>query len=206
MVLVMDPATSDVLAMANVPNFNPNTYWKFKPRDYRNRSVTDCFEPGSTMKVFTIGAALQRGSVKPDEIIDCENGRLAIGRHHINDSHRGLGKIPLSEVLIHSSNVGAAKLGMALGKPGLHQALRDLPGESRCSLRDYKRWSDVGLATVSFGQGLSVTTLQLGAALCSVANGGIWRKPRMVKSLRSERVRDLERFDVDAGRRVMKSL
>ena len=70
MVLVMDPKTSDVLAMANVPNFNPNTFWKFKPRDYRNRTVTDCFEPGSTMKVFTVGSALQQSAVKPDELID----------------------------------------------------------------------------------------------------------------------------------------
>lgn len=215
MVLVMDPRNSDVLAMANVPSFNPNTYWKFKPRHYRNRSVTDCFEPGSTLKVFTMGAALQKSAVKPDELIDCENGRMAIGRHHINDSHRGLKKIPLKEVLVHSSNVGAAKLGMALGKEGLFQSLAgfgfgrktgiDLPGESRCLLRNPKRWSDVGLATISFGQGVSVTITQLGAALCSVANGGFWRRPRIVQALRSENGRDIRRFEADPGRRVLDS-
>ncbi|MBW2700492.1 MAG: transpeptidase family protein [Deltaproteobacteria bacterium] len=213
MVVVMDPATSDILAMANVPNFNPNMYWTFKPSSYRNRSVTDCFEPGSTMKIFTIGAALQEGVVKPGELIDCEKGRLAIGRHHINDSHRGLGKIPLREVLVHSSNVGTAKLGMALGKPGLHRSLKnfgfglrtgvDLPGESRCILRPFSRWSDVGLATISFGQGISVTPLQMTSALCSVASGGILRRPRILKALLSEQSREREQFEPDVGRRVL---
>jgi cell division protein FtsI (penicillin-binding protein 3) len=213
--IVMEPASGRILALANTPGFNPNTFWKFKQADYRDRAVTDCYEPGSTMKVFTMAAALSEGVVTLGEKIDCHHGSLKIGSHTIHDSHRGgFGLLGPTEILVHSSNIGMAEIGGRLGRKRLYQALKrfgfgrrsgiDLPGESRCRLRKPGGISDVGLATISFGQGVSVTPLQLITALCSVANRGVWMRPLIIDEIHGPGGELLQKFEPDPEGRVMK--
>jgi cell division protein FtsI (penicillin-binding protein 3) len=212
--IVIDPASGEVLAMANVPLFNPNTFWRYGPHRFRNRAVTDCYEPGSTLKVFSMAAALQAGAVRPGEMINCGRGRLEVGEHVIHDSSpKKHERLRLSEVLVHSSNVGMARVAERLGKQGLWQGLRrfgfgrrtgvDLPGESRCVLRRAETWSDVGLATISFGQGISVNPLQMVAALGAVANGGVWMRPIVVREIRGPRDELLQKFEPEPAGRVL---
>jgi cell division protein FtsI (penicillin-binding protein 3) len=217
--VVIKPRSGEILAMANVPLFNPNTFWRYArsaPQRFRNRAVTDCYEPGSTMKVFTMAAALQQGVVEPGESIDCGRGRLEVGDHIIHDSSgKKHDRLLLGEVLVHSSNVGMAHIAERLGKSGLWGGLRrfgfgrrtgvDLPGESRCVLRQPDSWSDVGLATVSFGQGVSATPLQLVTALGAVANGGVWMRPLVVKEIRGPRDELLQKFEPEPAGRVLDS-
>lgn len=188
MLIALDPATGEILAMASWPPFNPNA-----PRrgaEMRNRTVTDSFEPGSTVKTFTIAGALERGALQPLDPIDCGNGRLAIGAHVIHDS-KPHGWAGPSRVLAVSSNVGAARIAARLGREGLHETLRDfgfgersqvgLPGEVRGQL-PFPR-SEIGLATQSFGQGHSATALQITNAMAAIANGGLLMRPLFVKRI-----------------------
>jgi cell division protein FtsI (penicillin-binding protein 3) len=212
--VVTDPATGEVLAMANVPDFNPNVYAKARPSEWRNRAVTDCYEPGSTMKVFTMAAALQNNVVGLNERIDCQQGRLELGGHVINDTHSEKSwLLTAKEILVHSSNVGAAKIGLRLGKERLFQALNrfgfgaktgiDVPGETGCVVRPAAKWSDVGTATVSFGQGISVTPLQLIAAVGAVANGGVWMRPLVVREIRDPKDQVIQKFEPQPSGRVL---
>jgi len=212
--IVMDPSSGEILAMANVPLFNPNTFWRYAPHRFRNRAVTDCYEHGSTMKVFSMAAALQAGVVRPGELIDCGRGRLEVGDHVIHDSSpKKHARLPLSGVMVHSSNVGMANVAERLGKQGLWQGLRrfgfgrrtgvDMPGESRCVLRRPEAWSDVGLATISFGQGVSASPLQMVTALSAVANGGVWMRPLVVKEIRGPRDDLLQKFESEPAGRVL---
>ena len=213
MAVVADPHTGEILAAAVRPTFNPNVYWRSRPEQRRNRIVTDCFEPGSTMKVFTMAAAMKRGLVEPDDKIDCEGGNLRVADHVIHDAHRGLGLITATDVLVHSSNVGIAKIGMLIGKQGLYEELSrfgfgrktgiDLPGEVGCSMRPHRTWSDVGLATISFGQGISVSVIQLVAALNAVGNGGVWLRPLLVKRIQDASGRVEEQAEPDPHGRVI---
>jgi cell division protein FtsI (penicillin-binding protein 3) len=186
--IALDPRTGEILAMASFPPFNPNA-----PRrraELRNRAVTDSFEPGSTMKTFTVAGALDQGVLRPLDPIDCGNGALAVGGHVIHD-HEALGWVGASKVLSVSSNVGAARIGARLGKEGLREAHSrfgfgertgvGLPGEVRGQL-PFPR-SDVALATQSFGQGLTATALQITAAMSAIANGGLLVRPAIVKRI-----------------------
>ncbi len=183
--VALDPATGEVLAMASDPPVNPNS-----PRggqELRNRAVTDAFEPGSTIKTFTIAGALERGVLKPGDPIDCGAG-YTVGGHVIHD-HKDIGWVGPAKVLAASSNVGAARIGARLGKQGLNEVLTafgfgeragiDLPGERRGQL-PFPR-ADITLATQSFGQGLTATPLQVVAAMAAIANGGVLMKPLLVK-------------------------
>jgi cell division protein FtsI (penicillin-binding protein 3) len=186
MAVALDPGTGEVLALASYPVANANA-----PRTadrIRNRPVTDSFEPGSTVKTFSIAAALDAGALSPREAIDCGTGRWAIGSHVIHD-HEGLGWTGPSRVLAQSSNVGAAKIAAKLGKERLHAGLlafgfgeksgAGLPGEVRGQV-PFPR-SDIALATQSFGQGLTGTALQITNAMAAIANGGVLLRPRIVK-------------------------
>lgn len=188
-VVVMDPATGDVLAMASYPTFDPNRPSDFKVGHRRNRAVTDHYEPGSTVKAFTIAGALARGSISPNARIDCEEGAMAIGEDVIHDTAKHAMMTP-AKILAKSSNIGAAKIGDSMGKKGLFRTLRafgfgrkfalSLPGETKGILRHYSDWYELDAATIAFGQGMSVSTLQLAAATAALANGGKLMKPRIV--------------------------
>jgi cell division protein FtsI (penicillin-binding protein 3) len=186
MLVAMDPRTGEVLALANAPAFNPNA-----PRagaSLRNRAILDTFEPGSTFKVFTIAGALDAGSVHPNDLIDCEGGRYRVGGHTIHD-HHGLGVAPLAKIVAASSNVGAAKVGARLGRERLHKTLLafgfgervglGLPAEPRGQV-PYPR-AEVSLATMSFGQGVTASALQITSAVAAIANGGMLMKPILVR-------------------------
>lgn len=195
-VVVMDPMTGEILALANYPTFNPNAPGGAEPATRRNRAVTDRFEPGSVVKTFTIASALAARAIGPSQQIDCENGAMRIAGAVIHDTHRHE-KLTPSEILVHSSNIGTAKIGAALGRPGLYRGLRqfgfgartdiELPSETEGVLRHYKGWYEADAATVAFGQGMSATNLQLVTAMSAIANGGKLNKPYIVA-----RVSDVE--------------
>lgn len=210
--LVMEPQTGRVLAMANYPSFNPNSYFKYPPALLRNKCITDSFEPGSTFKVFLIAAALEEKVISANDGFNCEGGSYSIGGRIIHDTHR-YGRLSVAEVLKYSSNIGAAKIGSRLGQERLYSHLRgfgfgtrsgiDLPGEASGYMRDRSQWFGVDLATISFGQGVSATALQLGAALSAVANGGTLMKPYLVERISDENGNVLQQFSPQARQRVI---
>lgn len=211
-VVVMDPQTGEILALANYPTFNPNDPGTAEPGARRNRAVTDRFEPGSVIKTFTIAGALAAGVVGPTQRIDCENGAMRVAEHTIHDTHRHKELTP-AEILVQSSNIGTAKIGAALGRAGLYRTLRrfgfgakteiELPAESEGSLRNYKRWYDMDAATVAFGQGMSVTGVQLATAMAAVANGGRLLKPLLVKRVTDDEGNVVEEFTPSVRRQVL---
>lgn len=188
--IVMNPSTGELLAMATLPTYDPNNFNSFMPREWRNRAVTDAFEPGSVVKLFLISAALEENATRPEEIFFCENGSYRVADRTFHDVEK-YGWLTTSQILKYSSNIGAAKIGERLGKQRLHRYLKsfgfgektgvDLPGESAGSFMNYKKWSGVTIDTVSFGQGISATGIQLVTALSAVANGGFVMKPYVVR-------------------------
>lgn len=212
MALVMESSSGKILGMANFPSFNPNAYSHYSQAQLRNRIVADSFEPGSTFKVFLIAAALEEKIVKPTDVFNCENGRYNIADRTIHDTH-SYARLSVSDILKYSSNIGAAKIGFKLGDDQLFRYLRsfgfgdrtgiDLPGESPGNLRDKRRWYGVDLATISFGQGVSTSAVQLAAAFSAVANGGTLMKPYIVERILDENGRDVQKFEPQALRRVI---
>ena len=212
MALVMEPQTGRVLAMANYPSFNPNAYFRYSPQDLRNKTIVDSFEPGSTFKVFLISSALEEKAVTPNDAFNCENGSYAIGGRVIHDTHK-YGRLTVSDILKYSSNIGAAKIGGRLGQERLYSHLKDfgfgartgidLPGEAYGYLRDGGQWYGVELATISFGQGVSATALQLTVAISAVANGGQLMKPYLVEKISDENGVELEHTSPQVQRQVI---
>src|SRR5262245_4181697 len=214
MAVVMEPRTGDVLAIAIRPTFNPNTFMDVPSREYwRNRAVTDPFEPGSTFKVILAAAALEEGVVSPDDRFFGENGAITIARTTIHDWKK-YGWLTFSEVLQNSSNVGSIKVGHLLGPERYYRYMTafgfgrptglGLPGESRGQLREPRRWSTLSLPTLSLGQEISATALQMVTAFSAVANGGTMMRPRLVKSVFDASGRETRRFEPEAVRRVIK--
>jgi len=196
-IVVMDPGTGEILAVASVPGYNPNDYSESEVEARRDRAVTDRFEPGSVMKVFTVAAALAGGTLKPTETIFCEHGTFQVANVTIHDTHENDWLTP-TQVLAKSSNIGALKIGLALGEPALYAAYRrfgfgeptglPLPGEAAGVLRPKSRaWFDVETANASFGQGISVTTVQLAVAMGAIANGGKLMEPILVRKVTDTR-------------------
>lgn len=191
-VVVMDPHTGDILAMASFPTFNPNTPQSQPVAHHRNRAVTDRFEPGSTVKPFTVAAALDVGAIRTDQLVDCQNGAMEVAEYVIHDSHPYSLLTP-AQILAFSSNIGTAKIAQGLGRAGLYRAFRrfgfgqttglPIPGETAGILRHYRRWYEMDAATISFGQGMSSTTVQLASAMSALANGGDLVAPVLVKRI-----------------------
>ncbi len=191
--IVMDPLTGEVLAMANQPSFDPNDIRRYGSGSWRNRAVTDTFEPGSTFKLFLIAAALEENIVKPESRYFCENGKYRVADRVFHDTKEH-GWLTVTEILKYSSNIGTAKIGEELGSEQVYRYLKafgfgkrngvDLPGEAAGVLRHPKDWSKVSLHTISFGQGVSVTGLQMVTALSAIANGGFLMQPYVVKSVK----------------------
>jgi len=180
--VVLDARSGEVLAMANQPSYNPNNGADRVGERYRNRAVTDVFEPGSSVKPFTVVSALETGTYRPETRIDTRPGFLHVGRYKVSDLHN-YGVIDVSTVIQKSSNVGASKIALSLAPEQLWQTLSSVgfgvatgsgfPGESAGILTDYGGWSKIERATLSFGYGLSVTPLQLAHAYTAIANGGL---------------------------------
>ncbi len=200
-VVVMDPRTGEILAMANYPTFNPNEPSRSPAGHRRNRAVTDRLEPGSTIKPFTVAGALAANVIRPGQRFDVRGnapdnlgrprlGVMAIGDDIIRDTHPIEQPLSSAEILTYSSNIGAALVGMELGRRGLYRSLRrfgfgeatglPLPGETGGILRHHSRWYELDLATIAFGQGMSATTLQMATAMSAIANGGRLMEPHII--------------------------
>jgi cell division protein FtsI (penicillin-binding protein 3) len=187
--VVLDPQSGKILAIASVPDFDPNRFADVERSEWRNRVVTDAYEPGSTLKMVTAAAALETNRVDPFDVFDCGMGSIEVDGIRIRD-HKPFGLLTFRDVIAQSSNVGAIKIGLTVGGEALHRQLEafgfgsptgiDLPGESAGILHPAKSWRRVGTAYVSFGQGISVTPLQLAMAFAAVANGGTLLKPYVV--------------------------
>ena len=194
MAILLDPETGEVLAMASYPFLDPNKYGDFPLEFRRNLPVWYTFEPGSTMKVFLASSALQEKVATPDTEFYCEKGRRQVGAKIIRDV-KPYGTLRFADVIRVSSNIGASKIGELLGKEKYYSYLKkfgfgdktgiDVSGESSGRLTSPKSWGKIELATISFGQGVSVTALQLASALSAIANGGYLMKPHMVKEIRN---------------------
>jgi cell division protein FtsI (penicillin-binding protein 3) len=189
--IVMDPRDGSILAMASLPSFDPNHFNDFSPSDWRNRTVQDLYEPGSTFKIVTASAGLEEGMVTPSQIIDCGNGSIEIANVSIHE-HGGnaYGLLPFEDVIVHSSNVGTIKVGLAVGPRRFYDYIRrfgfgertgvQLPGEATGLVRRTEKWSMLSNASMSIGQEIGVTPLQIAAAMSTVANGGVRVAPRIV--------------------------
>lgn len=210
-ILVQDPNSGALLAVANWPPFNPNATADSPPESRINRAIGVLYEPGSTFKLVTLAAALEEGIARPEEVIDCQMGAIYIAGHRIRD-HKAFGLLSLTEVLAHSSDVGAIKLGLRLGAPKLYDYIRafgfgsptgvDLPGENHGLLRRVENWSGISIGAVSMGQEVGVTPVQLVTAMSAIANGGLLYRPHVVRELRQgERMVAL---DQPAPRRVVR--
>jgi cell division protein FtsI (penicillin-binding protein 3) len=200
-VVVMNPQNGDVLALASYPTYDPNLppHEGEDPQARANHAISVPFEPGSVFKVITLSAALETTRLTPASMIDCGRGAITLFGRTIHEAHGGYGVISMADVLKHSSNVGAIRIGMQVGQDHMYDYVRrfgfgqktgvPLPGESRGRLRPLKIWGKTSLASISMGQEVSVTTLQLAQAACVVANGGMLVRPRLVLKRGNEYVR-----------------
>ena len=190
--VVMDPRTGEVLAMSSLPSFNPNRFSSFPERDRVNRAVADSYEPGSIFKIVTAAAALQEGVVSPLEVIDCGNGSIEIAGIKIND-HAVFSTLTFQDVIAKSSDIGVVRVALRLGSEKFHRAMKSfgfgertglgLPGEAAGLLKSTKSWSPLSLPSMSFGQEVGVTAIQMASAAAVIANGGYWMKPFIVKRI-----------------------
>jgi cell division protein FtsI/penicillin-binding protein 2 len=194
-VVVQNPSNGQILAMANWPTFNPNAAGD-SPADARmNRAVSALYEPGSVFKVVTLSAAIDQGLTTPNEVVDCQMGAIYIGNHRIRD-HAKFGQLTVAEILEHSSDVGAIKIGLRLGAPKLYDYIRaygfgstsgiELPGESRGLLRRLDNWSAISIGAISMGQEIGVTPVQMITAMSAIANGGLLYRPQVVLGFKPE--------------------
>jgi cell division protein FtsI (penicillin-binding protein 3) len=212
MAVAMDPRTGEILALAIRPTFNPNAFATASDDERRNRAVTDPFEPGSTFKVILAAGALEEGVVRPTDRLYGENGAITVASATIHDWKK-YGWLTFSEVLQNSSNVGSIKVGLALGKDRYYKYIAGfgfgtatgvgLPGESRGQLRGPERWSGLSLATMSIGQEISVTAVQMVSAFAAVANGGRLMQPQIVRAVVDGTGREMQGFEPKAIRQVI---
>jgi cell division protein FtsI (penicillin-binding protein 3) len=190
-VIVMDPRTGDVYAMATYPWFDPKEFATAKPATWRNRAVTDVFEPGSVNKVITAAATVQERSLPLDELLSVP-WQMRVGDFVIHDAHpHGVEQMTLGDVVAQSSNIGAVEVAERLGAPRLATYLSKFglgqvtgigfPGESAGMMLPLYLWSDTSLATMAYGQGIAVTPLQMISVYATIANGGVWVRPRLVR-------------------------
>ena len=204
-VIIMNPKTGEVLALACEPSFDPGR-WRESPKaNFRNRALTDPIEPGSTFKPLIAAAAVEAGVVRWDEIIDCHRGTYRMGRRRISDMFL-YGLIPFERVIVKSSNIGMAIIGGRMGNDLLYQTVRKygfgqrtglgLPGEDVGIVNPLKTWTDYSTGSIPFGQEISVTPIQLIRAFCSLVNGGLLLKPQIVHSVVDQSGQQIESFDV----------
>ena len=210
--IILQPLTGEVLAMGSAPDFNPNKYTKYPVANYKNRPITDIYEPGSTFKLVTATAAIENNLYSESDLIFCENGKIAVLNVSISD-HRPYGWLTFNQVFFNSSNVGVIKVAQKAGRENIYKMARaygfgnktgvSLDGESNGVLRGLKKWSALSLAEIAIGYEVSVTPLQLAMAYSAAANGGYLLKPRIIRSaISSDGVVEFS-DDVKVIRRVM---
>lgn len=212
MAIVMEPHTGAILAMAQVPFFNPNAYTDFSKERWRNRAITDPFEPGSTMKIFSAAAAIESGHIKAHDIFFCENGAYKIGQNVVHDVKKH-GWLSLQQIIKYSSNIGAVKISEKLGAKQLYETFRkfgfgskteiDSPGETAGSLAPYRDWTSVDTGAIAFGYGISMSAIQLITAASAIANDGILMKPFIVQAITDPNGEPLKKFQPQVVRRAI---
>ena len=188
-VIVENPRTGEILALANRPTFNPNVFNSVPLESLKNRAVSDIYEPGSVFKVVTYSAAIDQHVVTPEDKVDCQHGSIDVFGMKIHD-HESLGVVTIAEALAHSSDVAAIKVGMKLGDQRLYHYIHEygfgqqtgieLPGETRGLARPLNRWSKVSIGAISMGQEIGVTPLQTISLVSTIANDGVYTPPRIV--------------------------
>lgn len=212
-IVVMEPASGRILALASVPDYNPNQPGNSRIASRRNRAVTDVYEPGSTFKPILLAAALEEGVVKPGQTVYCENGRYTVSGKTIRDHNKKYQYLTLREALKVSSNIGFAKIGKKLERERFYSYIRDfgfgeqsgvdLPGEVIGMVRQPSTWFEIDLANISFGQGISVTPLQITTAISAIANGGLLMEPYLVERITDANGQLLEKRLPQVRRRVI---
>jgi cell division protein FtsI (penicillin-binding protein 3) len=194
-VIVMDPHSGDILAMATYPWFDPNDFENAKPGTYRNRAITDAFEPGSTNKVITASAAIDRHAIGLDQVLSVP-WQMRVGDYTLHDAHpHGTMPMTLGDIIAQSSNIGTVMVARRLGESAMASYLSKFglgrptgimfPGESSGILPPLYDWTDTSLATIAYGQGIAATPLQMATVYATIANGGRWIQPRLVLGTRS---------------------
>jgi cell division protein FtsI (penicillin-binding protein 3) len=215
-VIVENPHTGEVLALANWPTFNPNIFNKVNPQALKNRSVSDIYEPGSTFKLVTLAAALEEKITNPDEVVDCQMGSIVVNGLRIHDHHPYAG-LTVTQILEHSSDVGAIKIALRLGEERFDRYIRafgfgtqtriELPGETRGITKPVSRWSKVSIGAISMGQEIGVSPVQLASMVSTIANDGLYVAPRIVAGTTAPRsTPQLIAFHSPMGRRVISPL
>jgi cell division protein FtsI (penicillin-binding protein 3) len=212
MAIAMEPATGKLLAMANAPAFDPNQFLQYRSKIWRNRSISDPFEPGSLFKAFLAAAVLEENVVRSGDSFFCENGSYTVYDRTIHDTSKH-GWLTFQQIIKVSSNIGASKVGEKIGKDRFYKYISafgfgektgvGLPGESRGIVHHPRYWAPVALDTISFGQGISVTGIQLVTALSAIANGGTLMKPYGVERITDEKGTTVQSFQPQAVRRVL---
>jgi len=192
-VVIQDPNTGQLLAVAIRPTFDPNDAGKFSDDARMDRAVTAAYEPGSTFKVVTMTGAIENGAAKPTDLVDCQMGTILVAGRLIHDWHP-FGVLSVRDVLAHSSDVGSIKIALRLGAPKFYETIRafgigqltgiELPGENRGLLRPVENWTASSIGSVAIGQEVSVTPVQIVSAISAVANGGTLYRPRIVSDVR----------------------
>lgn len=210
--LVVNPRTGEILALAVVPEFNPNIFSRYSPEQWRNRVVTDSYEPGSTMKAFLLAAALEEHVVNPQTRFNCENGTFGIAGKTIHDTHPH-GILSVQDIIKFSSNIGALKIGRALGYGAYSRYLErfgfgsrtglGVLGEQKGFIRSAKTAKEIETITAYFGQGMSVTSLQLAMAMGAIANGGELMQPLLVSQVRDSSGKVIQETSPKVVRRVL---
>ncbi len=188
-IVVQNPKTGEILALANRPTFNPNRSREVTPSSMKNRAVSDVYEPGSVFKTVTYSSVLEDNLAKTDEIVDCNPGFILVGGIRIRDAHH-IGVVPLDKAYAESSDVAAVKMGLRLGPERFYKYIRDygfgqhtgieLPGETKGLVKPPSRWSAASIGAMSIGQEVGVTPLQIASMISSIANDGIYTPPRIV--------------------------
>jgi cell division protein FtsI/penicillin-binding protein 2 len=213
-IILMRPQTGEILAMANRPNFDLNLRAEAKPEQMKNRAIIDMMEPGSTFKIVAAASALNERKVKPDTTIFCENGAWSYGGRILHD-HKPYGELSVRDILVKSSNIGAAKLAMSIGEEKFYEYIRrfgfgertgiELPGEICGLVHSPQSWSKISITRIPMGHEIGVTPLQMTIAMATIANGGKLVTPRIVKSITDSDGKTVSTFSPVVLREVISS-
>jgi cell division protein FtsI/penicillin-binding protein 2 len=211
-IILMRPQTGEILAMANRPHFDLNQRSETKPEQMKNRAIIDMMEPGSTFKIVTAAAAMNERKVRLDSTIFCENGLWNVGGRPLHD-HKGYGDLSVRDVLVKSSNIGAAKLAMSIGEQKFYEYIRrfgfgertgiELPGEIGGIIRPPQSWTKISITRIPMGHEVAVTPLQMTSAMATIANGGKLVTPRIVKSITTAEGKAVSTFSPVVLRQVI---
>ena len=210
--LVIRPQTGEILAMATLPNYDPNNLTGTTPDQRRDRVITDVIEPGSTFKIVVVSGALNEGIVQLSDVFECEHSHFLYAGRVLHD-HESYGPLTVEKIITKSSNIGAAKIGIQLGAPRLYDYIRSfgfgsktgipLQGEMAGIVRDLTNWYKVSIAQIPMGQGIAVTRLQMSMAMCAIANKGVLMRPMLVDRLEDQGHNVVAKFHPQVVRRVI---